>query len=352
VRSKELYDPVLGFQFANDFHVRRIITGYLPEDQESETHAVLLEWVNIYFQDRPALIGETKATVRVGALQWQMRPTDSLDALIQRVEYFVDVVAGYNADFVLFPEYFNAPLMAGFTRPQDAEAIRSLAGFTEEIRNRMVDLAVKYNINVIAGGMPEYKRRRLRSVSYLCRRDGTWDAQYKLHVTPDESQLWGLRGDDRLEVFDTDVGRIGILVCFDVEFPELARFMAEKGAIILFVPYWTDTKHGYLRIRHCAQARAIENECYVVISGSVGNIPDISNMDIQYSQSAVFTPSDFAFPHDAVAAESTPNTETTLIVDLDLELLKELRLQGSVRNLADRRLDLYRLTWLDDDQAE
>ena len=352
VRSKELYDPVLGFQFANDFHVRRIITGYLPEDQESETCAVLLEWINIYFQDKPVLIGEAKTTVRVGALQWQMRPTDSLEALFQRVEYFVDVVAGYNADFVLFPEYFNAPLMAGFARQHDADAVRSLAGVTGEIRDRMVELAVKYNINIIAGGMLEYKRRRLRSVSYLCRRDGTWDAQYKLHVTPDEAQLWGLRGSDRLEVFDTDVGRIGILVCFDVEFPELARLLAERGVTILFVPYWTDTKHGYLRIRHCAQARAIENECYVVISGSVGNIPDVPNMDIQYSQSAVFTPSDLAFPHDAVAAESTPNTETTLIVDLDLELLKELRLQGSVRNLADRRLDLYRVTWLDDAEAE
>ena len=89
---------------------------------------------------------------------------------------------------------------------------------------------------------------------------------------------------------------------------------------ILLVPFWTDTKNGYLRIRRCAQARAIENECYVAISGSVGNLPKIENMDIQYSQSAIFTPSDFAFPHDAVAAEATPNTEMTLVTDLDLDL--------------------------------
>ncbi len=345
VRDKELFDRVLGFQFVNDFHVRRIITGYLPEDRESHGYAVLLEWINIYYQQEKALIGERKSTVRIGVLQWQMRPTASVDALMRQAEYFIDVVASYNADFVLFPEYFNAPLMAGFKDMNDADAVRALAAMTEEIRARMVDLAIQYNINVVAGSMPEYKRRRLRCVSYLCRRDGTWEAQYKLHITPDESHYWGLAGGRRLQTFDTDVGTVGILVCYDVEFPELARVLAEREVNILFVPYWTDTKHGYLRIRRCAQARAIENECYVAIAGSVGNIPDISNMDIQYSQSAVFTPADFAFPHDAVAAESTANTETTLIVDLDLELLKEVRLQGSVRNLRERRLDLYQVAW-------
>ncbi|MFP4161791.1 MAG: hydrolase, partial [Ectothiorhodospira sp.] len=84
---------------------------------------------------------------------------------------------------------------------------------------------------------------------------------------------------------------------------------------------------------------------YVVITGSVGNLPRVENMDMQYSQAAVFTPSDFAFPHDAVAAEATPNTEMTLIADLDLDNLKELRTHGSVRNLVDRRLDLYQVRW-------
>jgi predicted amidohydrolase len=121
---------------------------------------------------------------------------------------------------------------------------------------------------------------------------------------------------------------------------------------ILFVPYWTDTKNAYLRVRRCAQARAIENECYVVISGSVGNLPQVENMDIQYSQSAVFSPSDFAFAHDAIVAEATPNTEMPLIVDLDLDKLRQLRVRGSVRNLADRRRDLYRVRWIGPDGLE
>ncbi len=345
VANKEIHDPILSFQLANDFHVRRVVKGYLPEDSESKSFAVLLEWSNIYYEQKPKLIGGMKSVVRVGALQWQMRQAPTFQAFRDQVEYFVDVVAGYNADFVVFPEYFNAPLMSLSGGKDDANAIRNLAGYTEELCAIMQELAIQFNINIVAGSMPVYQENILHNASYLFRRDGSLDSQYKLHITPDESHYWGLKGGNQLKVFNTDVGKVGILVCYDIEFPELSRILADKGVQILFVPYWTDTKAAYLRVRRCAQARAIENECYVVITGSVGNIPNISNMDIQYSQSAVFSPSDFAFPHDAVVAEATPNTEMSLILDLDLDLLKELRFQGSVRNLANRRLDLYNVTW-------
>lgn len=345
VKNHEVTDPILTFQLANDFHVRKIITGYLPDDSRSGAYATLIEWLNIYYEEKEKLIGGSRADVRIGVVQWQMRPTASLDDLFQQIEYFVDAVSGYRADAVLFPEFFNGPLMRQFNQENPAEAVRGLATFTEAIREEMVRLALAYNINIIAGSMPEYTHEALYNVSYLCRRDGTWDRQYKIHVTPDEISAWGLQGGNTLRVFDTDFGKIGILICYDVEFPELPRMLAKQGLQILFVPFWTDTKNAYLRVRCCAQARAIENECYVVISGSVGNLPRVENMDMQYSQAAVFTPSDFAFPHDAVAAEATPNTEMTLIVDLDLDNLKELRSHGSVRNLRDRRLDLYDVIW-------
>jgi predicted amidohydrolase len=130
-----------------------------------------------------------------------------------------------------------------------------------------------------------------------------------------------------------------------VEFPELSRLLSEKEVQILFVPFWTDTKNGYLRVRRCSQARAIENECYVAIAGSVGNLPKVDNVDIQYGHSAVFSPSDFAFPHDAIVSETTPNTEMMLIVDLDFEKLKALQNEGSVRNYLDRRRELYKVVW-------
>jgi len=133
------------------------------------------------------------------------------------------------------------------------------------------------------------------------------------------------------------------LICYDVEFPELSRLLADEGIDILFVPFLTDTQNGYSRVRHCAQARAIENECYVAIAGSVGNLPKVHNMDIQFAQSMVFTPCDFAFPSNGIKAEATPNAEMILLADVDLDLLRELNKAGSVRNLQDRRKDLFDL---------
>ncbi len=353
VQRRETRDPILSFQLANDFHVRRIIRDYIPDDEASQGFATVLQWNNIYYEDRtPPLIGEQKTTVRVGTVQWQMRRVRSIEELMQQAEFFVDAMGGYNADFVVFPELFNAPLLGFFDQGNPAEAIRGLAGYTEEIAEELQQLAVSYNVNIIGGSMPVYENQKLYNVAFLFRRDGTQERQYKLHVTPDERSYWGTVGGTSLKAFDTDVGKIGILVCYDCEFPELSRILMDKGMQILFVPYWVDTKNGYLRVRRCAQARAVENECYVAITGSVGNLPKIENADIQYSQTAVFTPADFAFPHDGVAAESTPNTEMTLIVDLDLEKLKELRNEGSVRNFRDRRLDLYRIDWLGRNEDE
>ena len=347
VRNKELTDPILTFQLSNEFYVRKIIRGYLPYDSESKAYATLLEWINVYYdEDFDKLIGNQKSNVRIGIVQWQMRATKSLEDFFQQIEFFVDTVSGYKADCVLFPEFFNAPMMALTNEQSASAAIRGMAAFTEPIKTRMMELAVSYNINVIAGSMPVYEDGKLFNVSYLCRRDGTVDEQYKLHVTPDEASYWGMRGGDKIKCFDTDFGKIGILVCYDVEFPELSRLLSDEGMKILFVPFWTDTKNAYQRVRICAQARAIENECYVAITGSVGNLPRVENMDIQYSQSAVFSPSDFAFPHDAIVAEATPNTEMTLIADLDLDLLKDLNTSGAVRNLRDRRKDLYGVSWV------
>jgi predicted amidohydrolase/ribosomal protein S18 acetylase RimI-like enzyme len=346
VRNKELSDPILTFQLSNDFYVRKLIRGYLPYDSESKAYATLLEWINVYYDEEfDKLIGNQKSNVRIGIVQWQMRATKNLEDFFQQMEFFVDTVSGYKADCVLFPEFFNAPMMALTNEESPSVAIRSMAAFTEPIKTKMMELAVSYNINVIAGSMPLYDDGKLYNVSYLCRRDGTVDEQYKLHVTPDEASYWGMRGGDKLRCFDTDFGKIGILICYDVEFPELSRMLSDEGMKILFVPFWTDTKNAYQRVRLCAQARAIENECYVAITGSVGNLPRVENMDIQYSQSAVFSPSDFAFPHDAIVAEATPNTEMTLIADLDLDLLKDLNTSGAVRNLRDRRKDLYSLSW-------
>ncbi|MGB6647462.1 MAG: nitrilase-related carbon-nitrogen hydrolase, partial [Bacteroidota bacterium] len=148
-----------------------------------------------------------------------------------------------------------------------------------------------------------------------------------------------------IEVFDTDRGRISIQISQDVVFPEVSRIAAEKGAQIMFVPFSADERMAYLRIRYCAQARAIENQFYVALAGSVGNLPSVENLDIHYAQSGVYTPSDIPFERDAIAAECTPNTEMLVFEDIDLELTKPRRKSGGVLDWQDRRKDLYELSY-------
>ncbi|WP_194756739.1 carbon-nitrogen hydrolase family protein [Aliidiomarina indica] len=341
VRRREIYDPILSFQLANDFVVKRLLYKYMPEDKKSRGYATLLEWSNFLYEPADTVISSRSRNVRVGAVQWQMRSVKSVEELLQQVEYFVDAISSYKSDFALFPEFFNAPLMGLSDKSQQMSAIRFLAGFTERFRKEMSQMAVSYNVNIITGSMPLQEGDSLYNVTYLCRRDGSVEEQKKIHITPHEKRDWVIEGGDKVQVFQTDAGRVGILICYDVEFPELGRLMADEGLEILFVPFWTDTRNAYLRVRHCAQARAVENECYVVICGSVGNLPEVESLDVQYAQSSVFSPSDFAFPHDAVMSETTPNTEMLMFSDLNLDELRYLHNEGSVTNLKDRRTDMY-----------
>lgn len=341
VKSKEIYDPVLSFQLSNDFHVVKVLNNYLPEDEQSKEYATLLQWSNVYYDPDPKHLFNVKTFVRLGLIQWQMRPYKDLDELFRQVEYFVDAVSAYKSDFALFPELFNGPLLAEFNELSEAEAMRSLAQYTPEIKVRFQELAIRYNVNIITGSLPSIEGEGLKNIGYVCHRSGAIDQYEKMHITPDETKHWGIKGGDSVRVFDTDAGKIGVLICYDVEFPELARLLSDEGMQILFVPSLTDTQNAYMRVRLCAQARAIENECYVAVTGSVGNLPKVENMDIQYSQAAVFSPSDFTFPSNCIVSEATPNTEMILIAGVDLSLLDELHSYGSVRNLKDRRTDFY-----------
>lgn len=344
VKRKEIHDPVLNFQMSNDFHPSKILKGYLEGDIDSGEFAVLLEWDNIYYERPNNKATTLKKVVRLGLVQWQMRPYANFEELMQQAEYFVDTVSGYRCDFALFPEFFNAPLMAQNNHLSEPNAIRELAKHTDNIVKRFSEFSISYNINIITGSMPEMRDGNLYNAGYLCRRDGSIERYEKIHVTPDEKKIWGMQGGNTLKTFDTDCGKIGILICYDSEFPELSRLLAEDGMEILFVPFLTDTQNGYSRVRLCSQARAIENECYVALAGSVGNLPNVHNMDMQFAQSAVFTPCDFAFPTNGIKAEAIANSEMVLIADVDIDLLRELNKFGSVTNLQDRRKDIFSLT--------
>ena len=192
VKKKEIYDPVLSFQLSNDFHEVRVLKNYLEGDKESQEYAVLLEWNNIYYEDAKKLINVDKSIVRLGLIQWQMRPLNNLEALFEQAEFFIDAVSGYGSDFALFPELFTAPLMADYNHLSEAEAIKELAKYTEAIRKKFQEYAISYNINIVSGSMPFQEGGHVYNVGFLCRRDGTYEMYRKIHITPNEVFHWGM----------------------------------------------------------------------------------------------------------------------------------------------------------------
>jgi predicted amidohydrolase len=341
VMDKELYDPVLTAQLANGFILKRIIPAYMRSDEESGGNATLLEWSNLdYHPPKGKKIVPSKK-IRICSVQYQMRELDNFEDFAQQCEYFTDVASGYRSDFILYPEMFTLQLLSFLPNERPGVAVRKLAEFTPRYLELFSNLAIKYNVNIIGGSHFTLEEDSLYNIAYLFRRDGTIEKQYKIHITPNERRWWGVKPGDKIEVFETDAGKINIQICYDIEFPELSRIAVGKGAEIIFVPFCTDERYGYLRVRKCVEARCIENGVYAATAGNVGNLPFVENMDIQYAQSGIYTPSDFMFARDAIAAECTPNVETVVIHDVDLELLKRHRSSGSTLNWYDRRQDLY-----------
>ncbi len=350
VMSKALIDPVLTMQVANGFALKGLIPNYLPSDTSSRGYAAFLEWTNLDYVAGAKRRFHAVESVRISVVQYQMRAINSFEEFARQCEYFIDVASDYKSDFVLFPELLTTQLMSCVESKRPGLAARQISEYTPEYLELFSKLSVKFDCNVIGGSHFTVEDDELYNISYLFRRDGTIGKQYKLHVTPSERRWWGVTPGDKLEVFDTDCGKIAIVICYDIEFPELARIAADKGARILFVPFNTDTRQGYLRVRLCAQARCIENHQYVAIAGCTGNLPFVENVDIHYAQSGIYTPADFSFSRDGVAAECTANVETIVIHDVDVELLHRHRHMGTVQNWNDRRRDLYKIIYQEDDQ--
>lgn len=346
----KIHDPVIRFQLANGFEPIGILDSYLPEDKKSRGFAAHMVWRNPYVdRDEPVKfrIPRGVEAVRIATCQLQARAVTDYDDFMSTVRYFVDVAADYEADFIVFPELFTLSLLSFEEKElSPLEAIETLSKYTPRIRKALSEMAMKFNINIIGGSHPtRADDGDIQNVAFVCLRDGSVHEQEKIHPTPNERYWWNIKGGDTIDAIPTDCGPIGVLICYDSEFPELARRLVDEGARIIFTPFCTDNRQGYLRVRYCCQARAIENQCFVVMSGNVGNLPNVANMDIQYAQSCILTPCDFPFARDGIAAEATENVETLTISDVNLADLSWARAEGTVRNLADRRFDLYRIEW-------
>ncbi|MCC7327206.1 MAG: carbon-nitrogen hydrolase family protein [Burkholderiales bacterium] len=278
--------------------------------------------------------------VRIAAIQYQMESVSGWREFEDQVRYILAAAAEYQPEFVMLPEIFTAQLLSFIGRRDVRDAVRRLDKYTPRYIDLMQSIVREHGFHLIAGSHPTLRGDDLYNSAYLFVPNGEYFTQDKIHRTRWEKEKWDTTAGETLSVFDTQFGKIAILICYDIEFPELARAVCEAGAEILFVPSCTDDRQGFWRVRYCCHARAIENQVYVALTGTVGHLP-VTGLGLNYGQAGILTPSDFAFSRDGIAAEGVPNTEQIVIADVDLADLAESRLNGTTIPVLDRRRDVY-----------
>jgi len=349
VKLGELKDMALNAHLKAGYEVKGVHMDY-QEDEASLNYATLIEMPNPSYRPKRRKLAASPIKrpvrkIRVCAAQYMMRRIGSWDEFEKQVDFFVSTAEEYHCHFLLFPELFTAQLFSMMAADLETrEAVMKLSEYTEHYVEMFREMARKSGIFIIGGSHPVATENGLVNAAHLFTPGGNVYTQEKLHITPGERKYWGIQPGKSLKIFDTGLARIAIQVCYDIEFPEPARLLTLAGMEVLFVPFSTDERKSYMRVRYTAQARAVENMIYVVLSGNVGNLPQVRSFLINFGQAAVLTPSDVAFPLNAIQAEAESNIETVVITDLSLSDLTMQRELGSVTHLRDRRPDLYDIT--------
>ncbi|SDF14161.1 carbon-nitrogen hydrolase family protein [Sporolituus thermophilus] len=279
--------------------------------------------------------------LRVSAVQYHLHTIKSFAEFAQQVEHYIKTAAEFEADFVLFPEFVTTQLLSIGDSQGNALSIHNLPDFTEQYCLLFTSLAQQTGMHIIGGTHVIREDERLYNVAHLFYPNGKIARQPKLHITPTEVKEWNMAAGHEIDVFETEKGTIAILTCYDIEFPEIVRMVRAKGADVIFCPSCTDDRHGFYRVRYTSHARAIENQVYVVTTGTVGSLPTVDFMRANFGQAAVITPNDIPFPPGGLLAEGEINHDMIITADLDLELLYRVRERGSVTTWRDRRTDLY-----------
>lgn len=273
--------------------------------------------------------------VRIAAIQFDHRPVKRFDEFAAQVFNFVRLAEDDRCQLVVFPEYLTAPLVA-----LDPDWSR----WTGPYRELFAGLARSTKMTILAGTHVVDRGGQQYNTAHLFLPSGELFTQDKLHMTPCEGEdSWCLSRGDGLTVVDTPIGRVGVVVCFDVEFPEPARIAAEAGADILLVPSATADRAGFWRVRHCCHARAVENQVYVVHSALVGGLPAVRYLEQSWGKSGIITPCDLPFPPNGLMTEGEWNQGLCVTGEVDLGLLHRIRKEGSVLPRAERRPEAYRI---------
>jgi len=279
--------------------------------------------------------------VRIAAVQYLLRRIDDWEGFDHHVRFILKAAAEYKPNFVVLPEIFTTQLLSFMDADTDIKAaVRRLNDFTQRYQDLMSELSKKHNYYLIAGSHPNLRDGLLYNTAFMFSPKGDMFMQDKIHLTRWEREKWHTAPGNKLHLYHTDYGAVSILICYDIEFPELARQVCEAGADILFVPSSTDDRQGFWRVRYCAHARAIENQVYVAMTSTVGNLP-VEGLSMHYGQASILTPSDFGFSRDGIAAEGVVNMEQVVVADVDLDALAQNRLNGTTIPLYDKRRDIY-----------
>jgi predicted amidohydrolase len=284
--------------------------------------------------------GGQKMKLRVSAVQYHLHTISNFEEFANQVTHYIKTAAEFTSEFVLFPEFITTQLMSIPTK-KGFQTINDLPSYTNCYYDLFTSLAKEYSIHIIGGTHVIEKEGRLYNVAHLFYPDGRIGKQAKLHMTPTEVEEWKLNPGESVQIFETSKGRIALLTCYDIEFPEVVRMVRGMGADVIFCPSCTDDRHGFHRVRYSCHARTIENQVYVVTTGTVGSLPTVDFMRGNFGQAAVITPNDVPFPQHGILAEGELNNDMVITADLDLSLLYDVRLNGSVTTWRDRRFDLY-----------
>lgn len=275
--------------------------------------------------------------IRVASLQYLIRPIAHFSQFAEQVRGLVETAAEYRCRMIVFPEYFTTQLLTlGDTTRPIMEQVYWLADQEARLQGLLERLAKRYNIFIVGGSIPaKISDGSLRNRCFVFAPSGEHTRQDKLHMTRFEDEEWGIGGGDKLMLIETDFGKFAVAICYDVEFPEIAHVAARQGAHFLVTPSCTDDRQGFLRVRYCAHARAIENQMYVIHAGTVGSLPMVPAVSLNYGQAAILTPSDFSFARDGILAQGIDNQESMVIGELNLSLIEETRREGTVLPLRD-----------------
>ncbi|MET3208134.1 UNVERIFIED_CONTAM: putative amidohydrolase [Paenibacillus sp. PvR008] len=279
--------------------------------------------------------------IRVSAVQYHLHTIDSFEEFALQSEHYIKTAEEFGAEFVLFPEFFTTQLMSIGDSQGKALTINDLPDFTDRYLELFTSFARRTRMHIIGGTHVVQRNGRLYNTAHLFYPDGRVVTQDKIHITSTEVHEWNMAPGEGLNVYETSKGKIAMLTCYDIEFPEIVRMAKAKGADIIFCPSCTDDRHGFYRVRYTSHARAVENQVYVVLAGTVGALPTVDFMRANYGQAAVITPNDIPFPPRGIMVEGELNNDMIVTADLDLQLLYDVRERGSVTTWRDRRTDLY-----------